>query len=68
MKYLPLILFVPAAIIAWAAIVANAKEKDTNLTPSKAVLVFICGILILMPISAWRTFLGWLSHMLFHSN
>ena len=68
MKYFPVILFVPAALFAWAAIVANTKDKETKLTPPKAILLFISGIVVLLPISVWRDFLGWLAHAVFHSN
>ena len=68
MRYFPLILFVPAALIAWAAIVANAKDKEPKLTPAKAILVFFSGVAILLPISVWNHFFSWLSRAVFHSN
>jgi hypothetical protein len=67
MKYFPLILFIPAAIAVLAAIVTT-KDRQTKLTLSNAVLVFIVVVVILTPTSILLDFLIWMKHALFHSH
>jgi hypothetical protein len=68
MKYFPLLLFLPAAIVAWAAFVAESKNDGKKLKPSEAVLAFLLGVVFLLPISVWGDFFGWLAHKVFNSN
>jgi hypothetical protein len=61
-KYLPLLLFAPALLLLWAAIVSEKPESKRNFLKSAAVFLF--GIVIFVPIYFWKE----LAKRLFHSN
>lgn len=61
-NYLPLLLFLPALLLIWAAFVSKQPETKHNFV--KSAVVYLCGIVLFVPVYFWKELAKWL----FHSN